>query len=569
MLTRISTIVIVTIVLIFLLYIYYFAIDFPFQDDLLLLDFVERVHSGNLGFAGFFRELFRTCNDHKLVIPRLVSLIDFKCNGYLNFRSYILIVSLNLLYILFFLYFQFRKMQLPVFYFLPVPFLLLQPQFHEVSLWALTGMQHSFLTVFLISALWLASNPGQLNFYAAVALCFMATFTHGNGILSFPAVIFFLLCKKEYKKAAIMGFFMVVALCIYLADYQSGQAASWPASAAAFFSSLLGFIGASMSQWNDYLFYSIFWGSLITLFYVFLVFQVLRTSWVFKKEVESAINLELLSLFGFIFLTSFVIAVFRSWQGVTVISRFELYAALSSCIFYLLLLNYFQFFRLKHVVAAVVFLSLCYWAHSYYRYSKIVADKRTSYLADIYNWRYERTFLTIEKSMLNNAAFYLYPTFRNGIFRLPKAAICKDELDSLIVKAETDSRAEDVELLALNQTKVDRKQVLVDTAYYLTNGSLPNPTSSLNDRYLVLRSSKTRRNYLLSANPEVAGRKNVLLTGEYYRGGFFCFVQKLNFPSADYQIGLLDIDWKGQKKFLLFSHVLRVNGSRLSLASLD
>ncbi len=75
MVKQFSAFLIFLIVLIFLSYIYYFSVDFPFQDDLLLIDFVEKVDSGNLGFITFFKELFKTYNDHKVVIPRLISLL--------------------------------------------------------------------------------------------------------------------------------------------------------------------------------------------------------------------------------------------------------------------------------------------------------------------------------------------------------------------------------------------------------------------------------------------------------------------------------------------------------------
>ncbi len=258
-------------------------------------------------------------------------------------------------------------------------------------------MQHSFLTAFLVSAIYLISKNTKQGFYGAVVFCFLATFTHGNGILSFPAIIFYLLCYKEFKKAAGFAGFMFLALGIYLAGYETGQAAGLPPSISVFVFSLLGFIGASMAEWDNYLLYTVLWGGLIVFFAAFLVFKMIRLGFEKKENYKPQVNVELLTLLGFIFITSTVIAVFRSWQGVTLTSRFQLYAALSSCIFYLLLLNYSRIFRSKNVFLVITFLSIGYWAHSYYKYTDIVADKRTKYMADIYNWRYDQDLFDSRK----------------------------------------------------------------------------------------------------------------------------------------------------------------------------
>lgn len=565
MVKQFSAFLIFLIVFIFLSYIYYFSVDFPFQDDLLLIDFVEKVDSGNLGFVTFFKELFKTYNDHKVVIPRLISLIDFKTNGYLNYKIYIGLISINLMYILYFLYSQFKKIKLPLFYFLPVPFLFLHPQYHEVSLWAINGMQHSFLTAFLVSAIYLISKNTKTGFYGAVVFCFLATFTHGNGILSFPAIIFYLLCYKEFKKAAGFAGFMFLALGIYLAGYETGQAAGLPPSISVFVFSLLGFIGASMAEWDNYLLYTVLWGGLIVFFAAFLVFKMVRLGFEKNENYKPQVNVELLTLLGFIFITSTVIAVFRSWQGVTLTSRFQLYAALSSCIFYLLLLNYSRIFRSKNVFLIITFLSIGYWAHSYYKYTDIVADKRTRYMADIYNWRYDKIFLTVEKSLLDNAAFYVFPAYKKGIFRLPESAISKNELDSLIFTNKNSRINASVELKKQPVLRPDKNDLISDTTYFLVNEKIPKPTSFFNDRFVVLRSRTTHLNYLLCANPEKEGRKAWFTKAEYHKNGFLCFVQNKNFPTGQYEIGLLDINSKGEKKFTMFTESLMVQNEKLRI----
>jgi hypothetical protein len=137
------------IVSFFLVYSFLFTVNYPFQDDLLLLNFVNEVVNG-VNLQEFLGLLFRTDNDHKVVIPRLITLVNYILTGSLNYKFFIVLVWSNLLFILYFLYSQFRKFDLPISYFIPVPLLFLQPQYYEVSQWAINGMQHSFLTVFLV-----------------------------------------------------------------------------------------------------------------------------------------------------------------------------------------------------------------------------------------------------------------------------------------------------------------------------------------------------------------------------------------------------------------------------------
>jgi hypothetical protein len=223
MLRFLPIVAICIVILLFFLYNFHFSVDFPFQDDFLFIQFIEAISDGKVGFTGLIREMFLTFNDHKAAVPRFISLIDYVLTGRLHLRFYIVLVSINITYIFYFLYLNFRKAKLPLYYFVPVPFLLFHPLYHDVSGWALTGIQHSYLTAFTVTAIILVSRGTKPAFYGAMLCCFLATFTHGNGILSFPAIIFFFLCRKDFRKAIMTTVFMVLCLSIYLAGYEWGK----------------------------------------------------------------------------------------------------------------------------------------------------------------------------------------------------------------------------------------------------------------------------------------------------------------------------------------------------------
>ncbi len=563
MLKYITLVVIGLVIALFLVYNYFFSVDFPFQDDLVLVNFVNEVTNG-VTTTEFFQYLFRTDNDHKVVLPRLIALINYLLTGHLNFKAFIGLVSINLLYILYFLFLQFRKLHLPLYYFLPVPFLFLQPQHYEVSVWAINGMQHSFLTVFLLTAILLVSKPSKLAYFGAILCCFLATFTHGNGILSFPALIFYFLCYQNFRKAIGVGVFMLIALGIYLGGYESGQAAHLPPGVDVVVGNFLGFIGGTMLIWSSKPLFSMLWGGVILLFAGFLVYQIALTYMGKAKKVDPRINVELLTLFCFIVITSLVIAVFRSWMGSTLASRFQLYAALSSCILYLLLLGYFPLLRKKKVVLGISVLSFLMWGQSYYVYTGIVANRKTTFLADIYNWDTNRKLLSVDNSFQQNAAFYLFPAFQKGILEFPTPIISKREVDSLL----TASRGAGVSIpLTFEKIPVDNPASEVDTLEFLRNDTFAHGSAALfGQRFLVLRGQTNRESYLVEANAKTQSRGVLLTQGQFYKDGFLAYLRTNNFPDDRYDMGLLDVSGQSDQHFQRLNSVLVVKDRKLSLA---
>lgn len=547
MLRFLPIVAICTVILLFFLYNFHFSVDFPFQDDFLFVQFIHAISDGKVGFAGLIQEMFRTFNDHKAVVPRFISLLDYWLTGRLHLRFYIVLVSLNLTYIFYFLYLNFCKAKLPLYYFLPVPFLFFHPLYHEVSGWALTGMQHSYLTAFTVTAIILVSRGTKPAFYGAMLCCFLATFTHGNGILSFPAIIFFFLCYKDFRKAILTGVFMFLCLGIYLAGYESGQAGNLPNNAVQFFSSLFGFVGSAMSLWAMPELSSAVWGFVIVVCMVLVTFRV--ASVYFKKPaaIKSG-TIELLTLFAFIFISSTVIAVFRSWAGTTVASRFQLYASLSTAIFYLFLVFYTDFFRKKWVYTAVLALSVFYWGYSHYRFTGTVAAKKTTYLADIYNWRNNRSMYSVERSIVNYGGFYLFPAYEKGYFWVPESVVEKKELDSMFAaKGPVVDKGLYIETWDIHRVLREGNDDII--FYFVSSNASPRRKHFWDDRFLVIKDTSTGSISLMNGNPKTETRKNIVTTGNYYKNGFNTLLREKDLDPGIYDLGILDVSGAGQKTF--------------------
>lgn len=533
------------IVLLYASYNLFFSVNFPFQDDFLLIQFTQMISEGRLGAMDILRELFKTFNDHKAVVPRFIALVEYAGTGTLNFRFYLFLVTVNIIYIFYFLYLQFRKTNLPVYYFLPAFFLYFHPLYHDISGWALNGMQHTFLTAFTVTALLFAGKKTNLSLALAIICCFLATFTHGNGILSYPALAFYFLCIKDFKKTGVVVLAMFVSLGVYMMGYESGQATHLPDDAVTFTTSLFGFIGSQVSLWGQVELWSTLFGIIICISALLLLVRIVKK----YKSNEAAVKpgvLELLSVFVFIFITSLVIAVFRSWAGTTITSRFQLYTCMSTVIFYIFLLNYLPVFKRRAVLVSMIGISMVYWLCSFYAYTGIVAKKRMEYQADLYNWRYTRTMFSVPRPLLENADFYMTPAYQKGIFNPPAPPVSKKTIDSLIRSEPEASRSFEayLEVMELNGTHGDYERY-----YFLTGCKFPSFKPFFTDRYLVLWDPATGESYLKNGNAKVEARKVVVSEGKYYKPGFNSFFRSDDLRPGTYHLALLDIDSEGAVTF--------------------
>ncbi len=539
MLKFLSGLAISAVIAFYLLFNRFYSVNFPFLDDFSLLQFTVQVTKEPFSWSTFIYELFKTYNDHKAVIPKLVSYCYFLINEYVNFRFCLFVVSVNVTLIFVFLYFQFRKMALPLYYFLPCAFLFFQPLYHEISNWALTGMQQSFLIVFVLCAI-ASVSPGTLKgFWIAMLFCFLATFTFGSGIISFPAIMFYFFCFRNYRRMLGTAVSMFAALAIYLLNYETGQEATIQDNVVDLFSSLFAFIGSGVSVFGQPDIVSTVHGVFISAFVIFLMVKKSLVNYEKNDSSKSGI-IELLTFFAFILITAAIVAVCRSRSGSVIASRFQIYAALSMVVFYLLLLDTTKFARRKSVLAVLTCLSAFYWCYSYYTFTEIVAAKKATYLADIFNWKNNRTMYSVEKTVRDNAAFYLHPAYNKGVLKLPEAIIEKSQLDSLYRYTIGPVGEAGIYVQDWNVRRRTKKGEEMLTYFFVRSDVAPARKQFSDDRFLVLKCRDDGRIHLVQANPKIEAKRRIL-NGNYYRKGFNAFFRNDDLGEGVYDLAILDV----------------------------
>lgn len=554
----------ISVILLFFSYFLFFSVNFPFQDDFLIIQFIETILKDKPDFFGFIKELFRTFNDHKAVIPRLIGFLNYEVSGSLNFRFYLLLVQINTIYIFYFLYLQFKKTGLSFYYFLPTAFIYFQPIYYDISAWALNGMQHTFLTAFTVSAILLASRRTNWGMYMAVVCCFLATFTHGNGLFSFPAIIFCYFCYKDFRKAIASSIFMFISLGIYILTYETGQAMQPPKSIGSFLVAFLSFVGGATSLWGNITFWCALTGGIILALIFPIAMRVFKS--LFNKSIQvKAGTIELLSFLVFILITASVIAFFRSWMGSIVDSRFLIYASITPVICYILVLNYMPSVRKRSFYIPILGLSIFYWAYSYYHSTNLVAFKKTAYLADVYNWREHKRMFVVSRGLIANADFYLTPAYEKGIFKLPEPVISSKKLNELYASTTPSTIDYKMYLDSAMIGEGPNANDEYDRYHFIMSDTLPKAKSFLSDRFFVLRDAKNGKTYLKSANPKVQSRKNILLKREYYHGGFSPLFRPNDFDEGEYELAVMDVELNGEETFYRLDKRLNVTNKVFTL----
>src|SRR5205807_1357406 len=200
------------------------AINMPFQDDFDSgLRFLTQ-YSKATTLADKCRLLFSQHAEHRIVLNRAVSLADYALFGQLDLRHMILFGNFALVIVLAILFqtsFSYSRFPKRVFYFLPVPFLLFQINYWELTVWGMGSVQNFYALALSLLSLYALSRagPGKTWFGMAAAAAIISTFTSGNGILTFVAGIAVLCLNKQYRRLAIWALLGTMTACLYFWGY--------------------------------------------------------------------------------------------------------------------------------------------------------------------------------------------------------------------------------------------------------------------------------------------------------------------------------------------------------------
>ena len=542
-------------------YIWYYSVNFGYQDDYMFVYFANAISESGVGIVGFLKELFKVTNDHILAVPRMVVSLDYLITGHLNFKFYILVANLSLLGALYMLYKIFKRTNLPLQYFAPIPFLLLQPQMYEDTLWALSGLQHIFILLFVVSVMYLISNGKKSGLLIAVALGLLGTFTGGNGIFIFPAALFILLLQRRWLESALWIVAMSCSFGLYLWVKGSESTAVFTWSLYPIFESLCSFLGynAAVIFTHNKVFS-------IALGLVFLLFSIsiigIHIKGFFQGKINGKERLTLLGILCFLLITALVIAIARSKDGIVMASRFGVYASLTTCVIYLLIIQIFKN-KLTNVYACFAIIgSVMFCALAYYNDTKMIDNRKNRLLAEIFYSKHHDVMIGIPKNPITNADVFMKPAFKKGIWRLSDYW---DKMEPMLLNASNglgnlENHKFTQEILS---TRVDKRtNAFQNMEMALNNDDISFVKIGIGESiYLVLKPDTSNVPLLAATIQNVHLRRDVLLKGKYYRQGFKTILNSEEILKGNYRLGYLIMKGKNaQLKFCTSKLIVNEKG---------
>jgi len=186
-----------------------FAVDIPFGDDYPTLAFV--INSTNPDWpAGKAAQILGQHNEHRIATLRLTLLALYALRGEIDFVLVAFLGNLAAVGIALVLFRGVRGSAggEPLFLFLPVLFLLFQPQHFQLMFWAMCAFTNvvviflSFLSLDLLAGKTAGERRGAA-FGGALVLAVAAAYTNGNGLFVFIAGAAVLLVRKRLRRLGI------------------------------------------------------------------------------------------------------------------------------------------------------------------------------------------------------------------------------------------------------------------------------------------------------------------------------------------------------------------------------
>jgi hypothetical protein len=195
-----------------------YAVNVPWFDDIdafvsFLLGYLDAPTVGDK-----VQWLVRPNNEHRILLAKLIAVGMYNLTGELNFRGLIVVAYLFLLGSLALLYRVFRSTRLPLLAFVPVPFLLLQPQYHLTTLWAVTGLQHQLIVGLILLIIYLLAKDDRGSLWLAVGLQVLASLSMSNGLFGWVAGAGVLVVQGRYKPLVVWLLMSVATIWFYFHD---------------------------------------------------------------------------------------------------------------------------------------------------------------------------------------------------------------------------------------------------------------------------------------------------------------------------------------------------------------
>jgi hypothetical protein len=156
--------------------------------------------------------------EHRLVFSRSVILLLHSTFGRLNLVWAMIIANICWAGCAFVFYKAFKKLHLSFWYFVPIMWLWFNFQSFENIFWGVSSLCNFGVLLFVITSFYFAAYHPKRIIYA-LPFALLATFTYGNGLMSFPIIAILCLLSAQRKAFFVTLATMALVAFIYFIDF--------------------------------------------------------------------------------------------------------------------------------------------------------------------------------------------------------------------------------------------------------------------------------------------------------------------------------------------------------------
>ncbi len=536
------SLIITAIIAVFYLVCFHFSYNFFYQDDYHLLRFVTVIENDSVSFQEKLSTLWGQHNEHRIIFPRLITLIDYCLQGHIDWAVLNVISALYYFGIFYFFFKILQKAGLNYWYVLPVALLIFQPSAYENFYWTISILQqvgNLFWAIFLFYSL-VYFNPSK--FWISLLLVFVLTFTHGNGLFAFGVGGILLFLQKRYKELGIWISFMVFVATIYFYGYYTAQnsniagSLSNPKRLIDCFGGFWGvFLKDVLNTTNRAVLAGL--GVFMVLFIInirtFLSFLFpkidIKTTFLFPQK-----NLFLLACFLYLSITAGLVALSRSWSSMDAAfqNRYLHNSVIAFVLLYTTLLLFQSVYLRKIIFSFGLIFSVIYYIFSWYSNYEFLVIQQQNQEADAVNYAINGVTAVNDKFFNSNIKPVLDKSFTDGISVLPKTSL--REVVKNIEKHTSDTKTS-------FPIEIKKDSVLsfnISNSHYRPLFHFTNLNYIVSDKvYLILKSD--RNTFIFATNHRRNRKKDLVRTQHFFTNGFYASIMTDAMPNGEYMVGIL------------------------------
>lgn len=544
-LNKFSIFAIFIIISVFYIVCYKFSYNFFYQDDFHLLRFVTIFKDDSINFQEKLNALYNQHNEHRIIFPRLIVLLDYYVQGHLDWKVLNVISALYYLGIFAFFAIIIKKINLAYWYILPLALFIFQPSAYQNYYWTISILQqvgNLFWAMFLFYSL---TYFKPKNFWVSLLLIIILTFTHGNGLFAFGVGGLLLFLQKRYRQLIIWIVLMGIVAVFYFHGYFTAQNSNIAGS----LSDPIRLIGCFGGFWGGFIYdlsknkhqviITIWGGLLIFLLLAMINLNLILTS--FFKSFQTKFqkyfpkeNLFLFACFLYLSITAVLVALSRSWTSIEAgyQNRYLHNSVIALVLLYVTILHYKSQNLKKTVGLLMLFGGLLFNISSWYSNYELLCLQRESQEADAVNYQNNKISIGNDKLFNQNIATILEQSYTKKISIFPKSNLQNaiSNLDKITVSKPV-FHAIEIQKDSLLEFNIANSHY--STIYYLTNFSLP----YTGDVYIILKSPQNT--FISATNHRRNSKVNLLKTGQFFIDGFMTTIPTDAMPKNDYQVGIL------------------------------